>query len=212
LGPGWSPPRPSAVVERNRRIATSRTLDHHLGVNAFFTALAGHARTHPDTRLDRWWSETQCAAPGAFAPGLISPIRPDGHGIWTQTDPDGRQLRVAFFLEYDLGGESHQVVRAKLDRFAAHVARGGPAWPVLFVLPSLRREEQLHQNLRVSTHAVLVATGTAASHHGSTKPSAAVATRPTCHITSNWPAKKPYQCGSFSWTISNSGPPLDLCG
>ena len=85
-----SPPRPAATTDRIRRIATSRTLDHRLGVNGFFTDLAGHARTHPGTRLERWWSEAQCAAPGAFAPGLISPIRPDGHGIWTETGDDGR--------------------------------------------------------------------------------------------------------------------------
>ena len=93
-----SPPRPAATADRIRRIATSRTLDHRLGVNGFFTDLAGHARTHPGTRLERWWSEAQCAAPGAFAPGLISPIRPDGHGIWTETDSDGRPRRLAFFL------------------------------------------------------------------------------------------------------------------
>jgi hypothetical protein len=157
------PPRPSAVVERNRRIATSRTLHHRLGVNTFFTDLAAHARTHPHTRLERWWSETRCAAPGAFAPGLISPIRPDGHGIWTGPGPgpDGRRVHVAFFLEYDLGGESHPVLRAKLDRYATHAARGGPAWPVLFVLPSQPREERLHEYLNNSDGAVTVATVTA---------------------------------------------------
>ena len=90
-----SPPRPAATADRIRRIATSRTLDHRLGVNGFFTDLAGHARTHPGTRLERWWSEAQCAAPGAFAPGLISPIRPDGHGIWTETG-DRRASRAAW--------------------------------------------------------------------------------------------------------------------
>jgi predicted transcriptional regulator len=76
---GQSSPRPSETAQRIRRIATSRTLDHRLGVNQFFTDLAGHARTHPPTRLERWWSEARCAAPGAFGPGLVSPIRPDGH-------------------------------------------------------------------------------------------------------------------------------------
>jgi hypothetical protein len=68
---------------------------------------------------------------------------------------------VAFFLEYDLGGESHQILRAKLDRYTAHAARGGPAWPVLFVLPSLAREERLLEYLNSSDGVVSVATVTA---------------------------------------------------
>jgi Replication-relaxation len=142
-----SPQRPAATADRIRRIATSRTLDHRLGVNGFFTDLAGHARTHPGTRLDRWWSEAQCAAPGAFAPGLISPVRPDGHGVWTETGDQGKQRSVAFFLEYDTGAEAHHVLSLKLDRYAAHVGRGGPAWPILFVLHSRQREEHLQENL-----------------------------------------------------------------
>jgi hypothetical protein len=141
------PPRPAATADRIRRIATSRTLDHRLGVNGFFTDLAGHARTHPGTRLDRWWSEAQCSAPGAFAPGLISPIRPDGHGVWTETGDDGKQRAVAFFLEYDTGAEAHHVLASKLARYTSHVARGGPAWPILFVLPSREREEQFQKNV-----------------------------------------------------------------
>jgi hypothetical protein len=140
------PPRPADTRLRKQRIAASRTLHHRLGVNTFFTALAGHARTHPNSHLDRWWSETQCAAPGAFAPTLISPVRPDGHGIWTQ---DGQ--RLAFFLEHDTGTESHRVLLAKLHAYTAHIARGGPAWPVLLHLPTTARERHLHHLLDTLT-------------------------------------------------------------
>lgn len=139
---GEPPPRPGRSTERIRRIAASRTLDHRLGVNQFFTDLAGHARRSDGACLERWWSEQRCAQPGAFAVGLVSPVRPDGHGIWAQ---DG--ARVAFFVEYDVGGETHRVLAAKLDGYDQHVARGGPAWPVLFWLPTTARERHLHHVL-----------------------------------------------------------------
>jgi hypothetical protein len=157
---GQSPPRPSETAQRIRRIATSRTLDHLLGVNQFFTDLAAHARAHPPARLERWWSEARCAAPGAFGPGLVSPIRPDGHGVFTEiSDPgDGRPRRVAFFLEHDTGTESHAVLLDKLSRYSAHATRGGPVWPVLFWLPSPAREQHLHALLDTAQIAVPVAT------------------------------------------------------
>jgi hypothetical protein len=58
-------------------------------------------------------------------------------------------------------GESHQVLTAKLDRYAAHATRGGPAWPVLFVLPSQARQERLHEYLSSWDGVVTVATVTA---------------------------------------------------
>jgi hypothetical protein len=136
------PPRPSHTTARARRIATSRNLDHRLGVNGFFTELAGHARTHPGTQLERWWSERHCAQPGAFAAALISPIRPDGHGIMAD-----RYRRVAFFLEHDTGTEPLHVLTTKMANYANHGARGGPNWPVLFWLHSRTREQHLHHAL-----------------------------------------------------------------
>lgn len=136
---GETPPRRGQTVERMRRVATSRTLDHLLGVNQFFTDLAGYARTHQPARLERWWSEQQCARPGAFATALISPVRPDGHGIFAE---HGR--RVAFFVEWDRGGEPQRVLAAKLAGYASHVALGGAVWPVLFCLPTTARERNLH--------------------------------------------------------------------
>lgn len=139
---GEAPPRRGLTVERMRRIATSRTLNHQLGVNQFFTDLAGRARVRPDARLDRWWSEQQCARAGAFGRTLISPVRPDGHGVFAE---DGR--RVAFFLEWDSGSEQLRVLVSKLAAYGRHVAKGGPAWPVLFCVAATRREHNLHRML-----------------------------------------------------------------
>jgi hypothetical protein len=147
------PPRPGQTTDRKRRIATSRTLEHLLGVNQFFTDLAGWARTHPPARLERWWPEQRCAQPGAFGPTLISPVRPDGHGVFVDS---GR--RVAFFTEFDTGFEQHSVLLSKVGRYAAHLAQGGPLWPVLFWLPTTARERRLHQLLADVDTAVPVAT------------------------------------------------------
>jgi protein involved in plasmid replication-relaxation len=135
-------PRPAEATARRRRVATSRTLDHLLGVNQFFTDLAGHARTHPPARLERWWSERQCARPGAWGGPMLAKVRPDGHGVFT----DGNR-RVAFFVEHDVGGEQLGVLAAKLTGYTALAADGGPAWPVLFWLPTAARERHLHRLL-----------------------------------------------------------------
>jgi hypothetical protein len=73
---------------------------------------------------------------------LISPVRPDGHAIFAEA---GR--RVAFFVEFDSGFEQHAVLLSKVSGYAAHVAKGGPAWPVLFWLPTTARERRLHMML-----------------------------------------------------------------
>jgi hypothetical protein len=168
------PPRPSETAQRIRQIATGRTLDHRLGVNQFFTDLAGHARTHPDARLGRWWSEARCAAPGAFCPGLVTPIRPDGHVIYTEDE-----RCVAFFLEHDTGTESHAVLLAKLTRYDAHVTRGGVAWRVLFWLPNTARERHLHDQLTTLEVAVPIATAThTADESGVVRPCTATTPSP----------------------------------
>lgn len=148
-----APPRPGQTTERKRRIAASRTLEHLLGVNQFFTDLAGWARTRPDARLERWWPEQRCAEPGVFGTTLISAVRRDGHGVFAE----GKR-RTAFFAEFDTGFEPHSVLLAKVSGYAAHVARGGPAWPVLFWLPSVARERHLHDLLADIDVTVPVAT------------------------------------------------------
>jgi hypothetical protein len=88
-----------------------------------------------------------------FGTTLISPVRPDGHGILS----DGAR-RVAFVAEFDTGLEQHSVLLSKVSRYAAHVAKGGPAWPVLFWLSTTAREQRMHQLLGGVDIAVPVAT------------------------------------------------------
>jgi hypothetical protein len=164
------PPRPADTALRIRRIATSRNLQHQLGINQFFIDLAGHSRTHPSTQLERWWSEQQCAGAGAFGHmTFFSPVRPDGHGIWVQ---DGR--RAAFFVEYDAGTESHTALLDKLIRYARHVHDGGPKWPVLFWLPTAARERRLHALLDQNGTPMPVATTAVDSHDADSTPADAI--------------------------------------
>ncbi|GIJ08445.1 replication-relaxation family protein [Micromonospora andamanensis] len=148
-----TPPRPGQTTLRKHRLATSRTLEHLLGVNQFFTDLAARARTHPPAQLQRWWSEQRCAEPGAFNTTLLSPIRPDGHGIFREGD-----RRVAFFAEFDTGTERPRVLLEKVNNYTIHTAMGGPAWPVLFWLPHTDQERALHQLLTGLPTPVPVAT------------------------------------------------------
>jgi hypothetical protein len=137
-------PRPTAA-----RWTASRIFDHRLGVNQFFTDLAGYARTHPGHALHRWWPESRCAQPGAFsdhsdpiAHATAPTIRPDGHGVWT----DGVQT-MPFFLEYDTGGEPLTTLIRKLVAYTHFATATGLRWPVLFWLHSADRERHLHQRI-----------------------------------------------------------------
>src|SRR5436305_2248277 len=60
-------PRRDQAKRRRWHLTNRANLPHLLGTNGFFTALAGHARTHPDTALLRWWSAARCQVMGAFA-------------------------------------------------------------------------------------------------------------------------------------------------
>lgn len=46
-----TPPRPATHQQRLERLMESPRLSHLLGVNGFFTALAGYARHHPEEVL-----------------------------------------------------------------------------------------------------------------------------------------------------------------
>jgi hypothetical protein len=144
-------PRKDRARIRRWHLTRRANLPHLLGVNGFFTDLAGHARTHPDSKLLRWWPAVRCQQIGAFAvPGDDVAVfvhtprsRPDGHGIWAEGDQ-----RVPFFLEYDLGTErplSRLVDKIHGYHDLADVT--GRFWPVLFWLPSPLRERHLHQEL-----------------------------------------------------------------
>src|SRR5262245_7176418 len=68
-------------------LASSRQLEHRVGVNGFFCALLGAARRRDDTELRVWWPERRCRATWGEV------VRPDGYGVWNDGGTD-----VAFFL------------------------------------------------------------------------------------------------------------------
>ncbi|UQU64789.1 replication-relaxation family protein [Couchioplanes caeruleus] len=144
-------PRRDRARRRREHLTSRANLPHLLGVNTFFTDLAGHARTHPHADLVRWWSAARCQQMGAFADDgddihvrTYTPTsRPDGHGIYTE-----HGHRVAFFLEYDTGTERPlSRLVDKLDGYHAQADNTGRVWPVLFWLPSTEREAHLHHAL-----------------------------------------------------------------
>ena len=91
--------------------------------------------------LECWWGERRCAAAwGDHA-------RPDGYGRWAGQVPGQPAAVTDFFLEYDTGTESLTPAVGKLAGYAALAARTGITTPVLFRLPSPRREAALHARL-----------------------------------------------------------------
>lgn len=136
LSAGENPPTAKALRERQDRIYANPTLDHLIATNWFFIKLLAHARIHPQTSLLRWWSERTTAA--AFG----QRIHPDGHGVWADGD-----RQIGFFLELDRGTEPIGTLARKLSSHRKLRAEGGPSSPVLFVLPSRTREQNLHRRL-----------------------------------------------------------------
>ncbi|WP_127499684.1 replication-relaxation family protein [Actinoplanes solisilvae] len=166
-------PRRDLARQRRWQLTNRANLPHLLGVNDFFTRLAAHARTHPDARLERWWSAARCQQAGAFvtaADGRVDGtalayrprVRPDGHGIFT--DSHGS---TAFFLEYDLGTEPLTRLVDKIDGYHQLARVTGNLWPVLFWLPSTAREHHLHEALSTARSGYPAAT---AVHHRPGRP------------------------------------------
>jgi hypothetical protein len=133
---GDSPPGTRTLRERQDRIYASPTLDHLLAVNGFFITLLVHARRRPAAALNRWWSEHTTAA------RFGQRIKPDGHGVWTDGDRE-----TGFFLELDRGTEPIGRLVDKLTSHRRLRAEAGPQYPILFVLPSRLREQNLHRKL-----------------------------------------------------------------
>ncbi|MFB6398167.1 replication-relaxation family protein [Polymorphospora lycopeni] len=133
---GETPPSPKAVAMAADSVLSDRTRRHTIETNQFFIDLLAHSRSHPQSRLTRWWSEQQTAA--AFG----RRVRPDGHGVWTTG-----QRRVGFWLEYDRGTEGHVRLRDKLEPYRRLRVDGGPGHVLLFSLPSRERERNLHHHL-----------------------------------------------------------------
>ncbi len=147
------PPGRRSHLARRVDIARNPHLNHLLGVNGFFTDLHGHTRTHPTTRLHRWWNETHTTAVYALAG-----VHPDGHGIW-----QAGNSTVGFFLEHDRGTEPLRTLLAKLPAYL-RLAVAGPHYPVLFHLPTPGREAHLHQRLADLHLTIPIATSTHNRH------------------------------------------------
>ena len=156
------PPRRDHARLERRRWTSTRTLDHRLGVNKFFTDLAGYARRNPSAGLLQWLPEAACQRSGTFTrpddPALVRAyqprVRPDGYGLWADA---GRQ--VPFFLEYDTGAEQLSILAAKLVGYHDLFTTIGRAWPVLFWLHSAARERNLRTRLADLPATVPFATG-----------------------------------------------------
>ncbi|BCY07328.1 hypothetical protein L3i22_024160 [Actinoplanes sp. L3-i22] len=144
-------PTPRASNQTVQRLSANPNLPHLVLANEFFVQLTGHARRHPDTRLDRWWSEQVTTK-------QFRTITADGHGLWT-----AGPVTMGFFLEADTGSEPLGRLVAKLDRYAKLIRRGGPQYPVLFWLGTEQREEHLHRQLPGQHTTVPVATSVHAS-------------------------------------------------
>ncbi|MDA8291182.1 MAG: replication-relaxation family protein [Actinomycetota bacterium] len=117
--------------DRALGLATSRQLQHRVGVNGFFCALLGVARGDPDVELSTWWSERRCRA------RFGEVVRPDGYGVWRAHGSE-----CAFFLEYDRGTETHERLAGKLDGYAMLGAATPDPFVVLFVFVGAKREAQ----------------------------------------------------------------------
>ncbi|WP_328467259.1 replication-relaxation family protein [Actinoplanes sp. NBC_00393] len=143
-------PRRDQARRRRWHLTTRANLPHLLGVNQFFIELAGYARTHPGTSLDRWWPAARFATRYGFLEegepfGLLDrtpKVRPDGHGVFT----DGGR-RVPFFLEHDTGAEPLHILLDKIGGYDYLARATGRAYPVLFWLHSAVREHHLHLRL-----------------------------------------------------------------
>ncbi len=105
-----------------------------------FTALAGHERIHPGTRLVEWQPASRFTDSGALYQGgddlgvLAVRVRPDGYGLWVDAG-----VEVGFFLEYDTGTEPLPGLLDKIGRYyRLWVGKRHPC-PVLFVLPTALR-------------------------------------------------------------------------
>jgi hypothetical protein len=139
-------------------IAVSSRLSHQIGVNDFFVALHAHAAGLGNAAaLEQWWSEHRCARLwGDLA-------HPDAFGRWTQRRADGSSSTLDFFLEHDTGTETLARVIAKLGGYADLAEATGTTTPVLFWLPSPKREANLRRLLSAPEIPVATAVHTAAA-------------------------------------------------
>jgi hypothetical protein len=141
-------PTERAHREQLLRLSAYVNLRHLRQANEFGVRLALRARTDPQARLLRWWSEHTATT-------RFRGIHPDAHGLWQSS---GRL--VGWFLECDMGTESQPRLVAKLLAYDNLARTDGPTYPVLFWLPGSVREANLHRALRRHRPPVPVATAT----------------------------------------------------
>jgi hypothetical protein len=147
---GEAMPRRTAARQRRLHLTTRANLPHKLGINGFFTDLAGHARIRPGADLIGWRPASAFHPDGAFGkPGddpmsmLSRPrVRPDAAGVWTEGG-----TTVEFWLEYDTGTEALTVLVTKMRDYEQLATAYQRVRPVLFSLPSTDRERHLHSRL-----------------------------------------------------------------
>lgn len=120
--------------DRVLALAYRASLNHTVGVNDVFTALASYSRHH-DAHL-RWWTAAQCQEQW----GDI--VRPDAAGLWTEAD---RQVR--FYLEHDTGTETLRRLADKIAAYAELRRVTSHHGVVLFWLPSVRREHNVRARI-----------------------------------------------------------------
>ncbi|MEV6965710.1 replication-relaxation family protein [Hamadaea sp. NPDC051192] len=151
---GLGLPRRDQAKRRYQSLISRPDLPHLLGGNGVFIDLAAHQRTHPGTRLVSWRPASAYHEPGAFFRHgsdhrLMAPSglpRPDGAGVWAE---GGRA--VPFFIEYDTGTERLDLLTDKAAKYGLLFAYAHTwSWPVLFVLPSVLREQHWHDRLHTA--------------------------------------------------------------
>jgi Replication-relaxation len=114
-------------------LAASQQLDHLVAVNEVFTRLLAAQRAGAG-ELEVWWNQAETAGACADAYGRAV-VRPDCYGVWHQ---DGGEL--PFWVEVDLGTETHYQLRAKLEGYAeVEIVRQVVTW-VLFIFATPGRE------------------------------------------------------------------------
>jgi Replication-relaxation len=151
-----------AAVRSDRQLALERSqrLAHLVGVNWFFAALAGCARTAASgAELRLWLSETAAAGwlQGRAAARLAweNPPRPDALCCWAE---HGQQ--VTFMLEYDTGSEHLPQLAGKLvgyGRLVRAMADVDHVCPLLlFCFPGPRREQTARRALAPAEEAAVL--------------------------------------------------------
>ena len=152
------------------KISFSSRLNHHVGVNDFFSHLHHHARqdsakgTGTGGRagaegqpgagigavLKAWWSEQECTKQwGDLA-------RPDAWGRWHENGNE-----IDFFLEHDTGTETLKRVADKLHDYRDLADDTAINTPILLWLPNPTREANLRQLLTATDLPVATAAHTA---------------------------------------------------